>query len=179
MRHSILITISLLLTTLLVSACKKDSETVVTPTLVTTPNDGSYHPVNFTSSKTLARYASEHYSQSISIGAANEMISSYLSSVQFPTQDTAIRSFAFDADTLRSYLADTSIKTIRFHMAHTPTQIRSAPGVYAGYNPQALTMIIVGYSENDVLIKNKHNGVYEHLYPCPHQCSGPTTGLLQ
>ncbi len=170
---------ALVLTALLVSACKKDSETAATPVAVATPNTSSYNPVNFISSKNLARYASEHYSQSISISAANEMISSYLSSIRFPAQDTAIRSFSFDADTLRNYLADTSIKTIRFHMAHTPTQLQSAPGVYAGYNPQALTMIIVGYSENDVLIKNKQNGVYEHLYPCPHQCSGPATGLLQ
>ena len=179
MRLSILSAFSLLLATASMSACKKESETVVAPTKTTTDSNPMYGLSNF-DPKGMSRYSGELYSQSISIDAANSMIGSYLSSVHFPAQDTAIRSMAFDADTLRSYLADNSIKTIRFYMAHTPTQTQLKPGVYAGYNPQAMTMIIVGYSQSDSLVRNKRNGVYEHLYPCPTYCNQSSpNGLLQ
>ena len=160
-----------------ISACKKETEAPVIPTQTTTDTNPLYVPSNLDLSS-ISRYAGEQYSQSISIGVANTMISSYLSSIHFPAVDTAIRSLAFDADTLRSYLADTSIKTIRLYMAHTPAQVQLNPGGYVGYNPQGLTMIIVGYSQNDSLIKNKHNGVYEHFYCCPAYCLVSTNGLL-
>ena len=178
MRLPLLSILPLVLATTFIGACKKERETSVVPIQTTTDTNPLYVPTNFDLSS-LSRYAGEQYSQSISITSANAMISSYLSSIHFPAMDTAIRSLAFDADTLRSYLADTSIKTIRFYMAHTPAQVQLKPGAYAGYNPQALTMIIVGYSQNDSLIKNKHNGVYEHFYPCPANCIQTTNGLLQ
>lgn len=130
-------------------------------------------PKTVNSLGSLARFSGPDYSQPISIALANEMIGSYLQSVNYPAQDTAIRSFAFDADSMRAYLADTSIKTIRFYMAHTPEYAAQHTGVYAGVKPNALTLIVAGFTAGDLLRKNTSNGVYEHMFPCPERCTGP------
>ena len=127
----------------------------------------------------LARYAGDDYSQSIPVTLANQMIGSYLSSVSYPSYDTALRSLTFDADTLRSYLQDTSIKTLRFYMAHTPAYIASNKDKYAGLNPGAITLIIAGLNDDDEVIRNKRGEVYEHMQNCPAVCPGNSSALIQ
>lgn len=154
-------------------SCTKDSKhnSVASPT--GTPRGAASQFTN------LARYSGSDYSQSISVEYANELIGSYLKSVDYPRLDTAIRSFAYDADTLRSYLADTSIKTIRFHMAHSPSYYNTNKDQYRGLSAQSLTLVIVGYGNEDNMIRNNQNGVYEHCYPCPATCRINDIGLLQ
>src|SRR4051812_12489483 len=66
----------------------------------------------------MGRLTGQYYSSTICIDTANKMIGSYLQSVGYPQKDTSIRALSFDADTVRNYLADTSIKTLKFYLAH-------------------------------------------------------------
>lgn len=121
----------------------------------------------------LMRYSGPDYSQSISVSDANNMISSYLESVNYPNQDSALRSLTFDADTLRSYLKDTSIVTLKFLVAHTPayTNASGTNGTYAGMNPNAITLVIAGVNNANQIVRNTQGGVYEHCQACPVNCA--------
>lgn len=157
-------------TVILLAACGKDtSSNQVAVTPATTASGRSVSGPAAPGS--LARYSGVNYSQSISIADANTMIGSYLASVNYPSQDSALRSLTFDADTLRRYLADTSIKTLKFFLAHRPSWATgSTYGKFAGYQPAAMTLVIVGLNQNDKYIPNSRNEVYEHCYPCPFSC---------
>lgn len=126
------------------------------------------------------RLTGANYSQPISLDTANRMIGSYLNSVNYPATDTAIRYLNFDADTLRAYLKDTRIVTIKLIMAHQNTYVSVAGnyGKYTGLKPRALTAILAGVDENNSLIRNSSNGVYEHAIPCPDLCPVEVDGYL-
>jgi hypothetical protein len=101
------------------------------------------------------------------------MLESYLSSVGYPSVDTAIRSLSFDADTLRAYLQNPNIVTLKFMVAHQPDYINGGHGgVPAGMAPGAMTMIVVGLNNNDQYVLNNRNEVYEHFATCPFTCPG-------
>lgn len=157
-------------------SCTKESGTV----------SGSAYPSATSSNngyngQTAARMSSaEGYSKSISVDTANRMIQSYLTSVGYPSADTALKSLSFDADSLRSYLANPNIVTIKFALAHRQTYIDAGNyGHNAGLNPNALTLVIVGVNEDNNYILNKYNGVYDHMAPCPSLCTGSISGLIQ
>lgn len=178
---STLLSISFI-TLLSVGACTKDEPAL--PAISTSSAataDQSATPTSPFSLAGLARYAGEDYSQSISVTLANEMIGSYLSSVSYPSYDTALRSLTFDADTLRGYLQDTSIKTLRFYVAHTPAYAASlaTKGKYAGLSPSAVTFIIAGLNHNDQVVPNRRGEVYEHMMGCPMTCAGSSAVLIQ
>ena len=119
------------------------------------------------------RIVTAAYSQPISIDTANRMIASYLESVNYPYQDTAVRSLAFDADTLRAYLADANITTLKFYLAHQQSYLNGDVnrfGKNIGMRPGALTVICVGVDDLGQVVKNSSNGVYEHAMPCPNLC---------
>jgi hypothetical protein len=122
-----------------------------------------------------ARYAGSDYSQSIPVTDANQMIQSYLNSVNYPAADTALRSLSFDADTLRAYLQNPNIVTLKFVLAHQPAYATGAStkGVYAGQNPNAMTLVVVGLNEQDQFVLNNRNEVYEHFMLCPTVCHSP------
>lgn len=128
-----------------------------------------------------ARYAGADYSQSIPLDEANKLINSYLTSVNYPAQDTALRSLMFDADTLRAYLRDTSIVTIRFFVAHTPSYANNSTtyGKYAGLKPDAMTLVIAGMNSSNQYVRSSRNGFYEHAKPCPALCPEGVGALLQ
>jgi hypothetical protein len=122
-----------------------------------------------------ARLVGAQYSQPIQIDTANRMISSYLESVGYPQVDTAVRSLAFDADTLRSYLSNPSITTLRFFLGHQLSYLNGGSdrfGKDIGMRPGALTIIAVGINDNGQIVRNSSNGVYEHAMPCPYSCGG-------
>lgn len=130
--------------------------------------------------QTAARFSGPDYSQSIPVDTANRMISSYLNSVGYPTTDVALRSLSFDADTLRAYLANPNIVTVKFMLAHRQSYISSdGYGHSGGLKPNAITLIIVGMNAEDKYVLNKNNGVYDHMYPCPSNCSGSLSGLIE
>jgi hypothetical protein len=120
----------------------------------------------------------DQYSQPITRDTANRMIQSYLTSINYPQNQEGLRSLAIDADTLRAYLKDNNIVTLKFMIAHRPEYINSGNyGVNAGGDLQALTLIVVGVDEGDKYIYARENFVYEHLQPCPTYCSGTSVTL--
>lgn len=115
----------------------------------------------------------------ISQDVANKMISSYLYSINSPLNDSDIRSFSVNADSLRAYLADTTIKNVKLMFAHTITYINAGyEGQYAGYQSGALTMVIAGNTIGGTYVY--YNGlVLDHLSPCPYNCEiGAAGGYL-
>jgi len=120
-----------------------------------------------------ARLVASEFSQPISLDTANKMIASYVSSVGYPARDTAVRSLAFNADTMRAYLSDSRITSLEFVLAHQLSYLNSGTnrfGKNIGMKPGALTIIAVGYDNNGNVIRNSSNGVYEHAMPCPNNC---------
>jgi hypothetical protein len=126
------------------------------------------------------RYTGSDYSQPITITEANTMIQSYLSSINYPENNTNLRSLTFDADTLRAYLNDSTrgkIATLKLMVAHQPQYAQSNYGIPAGMSANAITLIVVGLDENDNYIYNKQNMVYDHFRPCPSNCDNATAIL--
>ena len=156
-----------LATILLISACSKDSDNF-TPA---TPIQGPAPQGNPTYTGIKFRYSGADYSQPIPIDEANNMIQSYLTSINYPDNQTDLRSLTFDADTLRAYLADGRIKTVKFMLAHQPSYAATSYGVNAGMRANAITMVIVGLDETDKYIYNDNDMVYDHFAPCPTNCS--------
>ena len=128
---------------------------------------------NSRAANSAARVVGALYSQPIKIDTANRMIASYLESVGYPQVDTAVRSLSFDADTLRSYLLNPSITTMRFYLGHQLSYLNGGNerfGKDIGMRPGALTIIAVGINDNGQVVRNSTNGVYEHAMPCPYSC---------
>lgn len=140
-------------------------------------------PAASASGKT-ARYALKgadyEYSASMPIDSANRMIQSYLNSVNYPATDTALRALTFNADSLREYLKNDEITDVKFIIAHQQAYMNSGHyGQYAGMNPQAITLVLVGVSADGGHVLNKQNEVYEHFAPCPVICgSGVSSAFI-
>ncbi len=177
MKHSIAVISIFAL--LFILACTKETGTVGTQDtapLIAAPAGNGGMPS--TSGK--ARLSGPGYSQSISVELANSMIQSYLTSVKYPAMDTALRALTFDADTLRAYLQNPNIVSVKFMMAHQPAYKNSGNnGKYSGMNPNALTMVVVGLNSNDQYVLNNRNEVYEHFSPCPNYCPSNTPVMIQ
>jgi len=140
-------------------------------------------PVKATSgvSNSNSRIVGAEFSQPISLDTANRMITSYLNSVNYPQMDTAVRSLAFNADTLRSYLNDARITSLEFVLAHQLSYLNGGSnrfGKNIGMKPGALTIIAVGLDNNGAVVRNSSNGVYEHAMPCPTNCPNIADGFL-
>jgi hypothetical protein len=128
----------------------------------------------------LLRYAGSNYSQQIARDTANRMIESYLASVNYPGSNTGLRSLSFDADTLRSYLNDNRIVTLRFALAHTQSYMNSGHyGQNSGTNAGSLTLVIIGLDQNDNFIYSSKNMVYDNMLPCPTFCPDNYSATLQ
>jgi hypothetical protein len=160
----------------MVLSCSREATTnpAANATQVVVPNPDITH-------NSTARLVPADYSQPISLDTANRMIGSYLASVGYPYRDTAVRSLSFDADTLRSYLADSRITTLEFVLAHQLSYINGGSnrwGKNIGMKPGALTIIAVGLDDAGMVIKNSSNGVYEHAAPCPNICAASTDAYL-
>ena len=115
-------------------------------------------------------------SEFISLVEANAMIGSYLYSIGAEKNDSDLRSFSVDADMLRAYLADNSIKNVKLVFAHTPEYMKAGnTGRYAGYQSGAMTIIIAAYTADGKYVF--HNGmVLDHLSPCPSVCPSGQAG---
>jgi PBP1b-binding outer membrane lipoprotein LpoB len=93
--------------------------------------------------------------QAISIDTANMMIGSYLKSINCPAVDTNINSLIVNADTLRKYLTDTTIKNIKLMFAQPTSFIATAGyGAYAGYSYNGVTLVIVGMNSSNNYVLN-------------------------
>lgn len=172
------ITTLVLATLCAIAACTKESATVSnTPGPLSASHSGN-NPYGIYG-HSLARLLGPDYSQSIPVDSANRMIKSYLDGVGYPMVDTAIRALSFDADTLRSYLANHDITTVKFIFAHQQNYINSGGyGTSTGLNPNAITLVIAGLNDNDQYVLNSQNGLYDNMRPCPVQCPGNASSLI-
>jgi len=115
-----------------------------------------------------------NYSRMIPVDSANKMILSYLNSINYQTDDSKIRSLLYNADSLRKYLSDTSIKNIKIMFAHSLDYINAGgQNNNCGYDAGALTIVLAGYNKNGNYV-TPNNSVLERGAPCPATC--PTVG---
>jgi len=116
----------------------------------------------------------------IPVDSANKMIRSYLNSIaDSDTEKPQLQSLIMDADALREYLKDTSIKEVKVMFAHTMDYINSGHGgQYAGYRPGALTIIFAGYNLQGNYVLAPGNLVPDGSSPCPPFCPGTGTASL-
>lgn len=109
----------------------------------------------------------------IPVDSANKMIGSYLSSITSASnEDTPeLQSLIMDANALRNYLSDTSIKNVKVMFAHTLDYINSGhQGQQAGYKSGALTFVFAGYNAQGNYVFAPNNMVLDHAVPCPNHC---------
>jgi hypothetical protein len=116
------------------------------------------------------------FSQYITMETANQMINSYLASVNYPANDSDLQSLIFNADSLRAYLnSNPNIKQVKFMFAHTMDYINAGNyGVNCGYQTGELTMIVAGFDGSNNYVYAPGNMVLEHAQPCPSFC--PSSG---
>lgn len=108
--------------------------------------------------------------------SANKMIRSYLKSLDsLPIADTPmLKSLIIDAGSLRDYLSDTSIKSVKLMFAHTLSYINLGHEGKPGYNSDALTVVIAGYDGNGNYVLKDDSLALDHARPCPRNC--PSSG---
>ncbi len=161
---------------ILILACNKNDSNInkVTPstTSATTANTGK------TATHAAGRLSTSLTDDSryIPLEEANTMIGSYLSSINSSANDTDVRSFSVDADSLRALLDQTGIKRVKIMFGDTMSYINSGNyGHYAGFQSGALTLIIAGYNAAGNYVY--YNGMaLDHLVPCPYSCPGGVAG---
>lgn len=111
----------------------------------------------------------------ISKDSANKMLQSYQGSISSVDADSNLHSLILNAEALRQYLSDTSIKEVKVMLAHTLDYINAGhQNQAAGYKPNALTIILAGYNDKGNYVFAPGNMVPNRAKPCPNQC--PTTG---
>ena len=172
---SAILSLSLAVAFCMLSACNRQapSDPRADATPVQVPNTAI--------TKSNARLVGADYSQPISLDTANRMIASYLQSVNYPMVDSAVRSLAFSADTLRAYLSDSRITSLEFVLAHQLSYLNGGSdrfGKNIGMKPGAITIIAVGMDNNGNVVRNSSNGVYEHAMPCPTNCPNLSDAYL-
>lgn len=112
--------------------------------------------------------------------SANKMVSSYLSSINHPQNDSAVLSFTFSASELRKLLDSVahpdSLKDIQIRLAHSLDYINNGPHTTPpGFNKNALRLLISGvdYNGNTILLNNE---VLNYSRPCPNNCPPGNAG---
>ena len=104
----------------------------------------------------------------VSPDQAKTMVESYQAT--FPQQDTtSIKVLTFDADEVRDYLSDTSIKSFAVFLAHTADWANNHYGVA---NSAAVTVVLVGTDVSGNAVKNSANSFMDYADLCPSHCSG-------
>ncbi len=119
-------------------------------------------------------------SRFISLDTGNKMLTSYLNSISYVGNDTDLQSLIFNADSLRAYLSNPAIVSVKFMFAHTLDYINNGgSGQNAGYLSGELTLIVAGYDTLGNYVYYNYpespvNMVLEHAMPCPASC--PSVG---
>src|SRR5690606_7881631 len=108
----------------------------------------------------------------IPMDTANKMIQSYLTSIASgENANKQLQSLIVDAEVLREYLKDTSIKNLKVLFAHTLNYINSGHyGQNAGYHSNALTIVFAGYDSKGNYIFATGQKVPDQAVPCPANC---------
>lgn len=150
-------------------ACNKEKTTQV----VTPKNNALPHMAG----RNYADSVDTAGSKFISVSVANEMIGSYLYSINSGSNDTDLRSFSVNLDSLKAYLSGTNAKSIKLIFAHTMAYINAGNyGVNAGYQSGAITLIIAAYDSAGNYVYYNGSNVLDHLAPCPYSCPPGNAG---
>jgi len=153
------ISLNILLLVAYLSSCKKES-----------PKEEKEEPAKEFIGGVISTINWSNYSRMIPVDTANKMILSYLNSINYQSDDTKLRSLIYNADSLRKYLSDTSIKNVKLMFAHTQDYINSGGlNVNCGYTAGALTIIIAGYNAAGNYV-TPNNTVADRAIPCPTVC---------
>jgi len=119
------------------------------------------------------------FSKPLPVDSANRMLNSYLASVA--GNDSSLHALVFDADTLVKYLTDTTrgrIRQVKLMLAHRLDFINQGNyGRGAGYNLNALTVVIAGCDTNGNYVYNANGMVYDYCAPCPYNCPNSSDTL--
>lgn len=115
----------------------------------------------------------EHTSAShlVDVTIANQLISSYLNSIDTITAYTPIKSFIVGVSELRELLLDTNVTELKIFLAHHQDYLSNGnTDVYSGVDAQALTLVISGVNNtNDYVYLNTSN-VINKINGCPINC---------
>ncbi len=147
---------TVLFTTLLLTACQKES----------TENQSESRL------QSTALMHTETLSESfIDYEDANEAISSYLLSIDsFST--VQITSFFLDADAMRTLLLNTDIKEIKLFIGHQPDLVSSPPtGTYHAMNAGSNTLFAVGVDASLNYVLQDDVYVLNRVRACPINCN--------
>lgn len=110
----------------------------------------------------------------IRVEAADSMINSYLTSINYQLEDSNVRSFIIDADALRQYLLcgkGRDISKLKIMLAHNQDYIRNGGfGQPCGYSNTALTIVLAGYDAAGDYIYAPKGRVMDFSMPCPKDC---------
>lgn len=106
----------------------------------------------------------------ISVQEANDMIETYLASIDYPSNDTGLRSLLYNADSLRSYLSDTSIHQLKLMLAQNQTADASYSAGSSACFGEGLTIIMAGVDANGNYRLYKGGVALNHGIPCPKNC---------
>ena len=110
----------------------------------------------------------------VQIDSANRMIKSYLTSIDYSSNDTNIRSLTLDANALRTYLNSDSGQTathIKIMFAHRLSYINSVGfGAPCAYSINGLTVVLAGYDAKGNYVYFPAGTAIDNCSPCPHQC---------
>lgn len=164
-------------------ACQKKEKELLPGSDAANTSASSGGNSNITSMARFTPGSDVAYSQPITKDSANRMIQSYLTSINYPSNDSSLTSLTFDADTLRSYLNDpghSKIVTLKFMLAHKQAYMNSGHyGQYAGTRSNALTLVIVGLDDDEKYVYSRTSNVYDHLGNCPDRCTSSAATLTQ
>jgi hypothetical protein len=146
-------------------SCKKDESTQAE----TAKEEGAAQVQNGGGGYYTMNYSILTDSNLIPIDTANKMISSYIKSLQ--DNDGNLHSLILNAETLRQYLKDSSIKEVKVIFAHKLSYINSGhEGEPAGLKSNALTIILAGYRSDGTYVLSQGYKVPNRARPCPNAC---------
>ena len=139
------------------------------------PNTSTNVPSSTADSVTSTTTPSYVYPDVITLDTANKMLSSYLSSINYQSNDTDLKSVTFNAGLLRKYLdsvdGGTQIVGLKVMFAHTLSYINTGHGNQkAGYKSGALTLLIAGYKSNGDYVFLPTSTIVDNSIPCPTNC---------
>ena len=117
----------------------------------------------------------------ITTDSANKMIGSYMASINSPANDSSVLSWSIDMDQLRMYddsaTGNNKIARLQIKLAHKLDYINSGHADQnAGYQSNALTIVVVGLNSLGDYVYFQTNCVIDHSTSCPHNCPSGTGG---
>ena len=102
---------------------------------------------------------------------ANRMIQSYLTSINYPHRNHELRAVSINADSLRQYLNDTSIRFVRVMIAHRMDYILGGgEGKKPPHGKFGLTAVVAGLNSNNNYVY-RAGQVMDNSLPCPDMCA--------